>query len=159
MKTLLVIFIAGAVTAVSAGTAIHLPFASSFPGADYVQTPGYSWEDIPGNAPWQGMGDNTTLDGGRDVINATHNNPGGAGGKGFGHCTGDGHNNDGGCIRLEFENPVGEFWARFYLRYPAGYAWAGGQPYYQKIIYLNPNAGDESALVFQWREGKMGSGW
>lgn len=137
-------------------TTASFPFSSSFTGTATDPLPtGYSWEDYPGNAPWQGSVDGTTSAGHRGRISASDNYSGGAGGNGFGQVMGDGHNNpDGSHLRVQ-THATGEFWIRWYQRYPAGFTWADGEVYYQKLIYTNPNESD-GKLVIQWRDGTFG---
>lgn len=78
-----------------------------------------------------------------DEITSAANYSGGGGGRGFRHWRGDGQNNNGGGVRVDFgltTPPLGlqkEFWVRWYMRYEAGFAWLNGHPGYTKEIYVN----------------------
>jgi hypothetical protein len=59
---------------------------------------------------------------GDDSILTAANNPGGGGGKGFRHWVGDGLNNNGGGIGIQWPSTA-EMWFRYYVRFQAGFAW------------------------------------
>jgi len=60
---------------------------------------------------------------GDDAILTAANNPGGGGGKGFRHWVGDGLNNGGGGILVQWPSTA-EMWFRYYIRFQTGFAWA-----------------------------------
>jgi hypothetical protein len=115
-------------------------FQTTFNIPEWIQTPGLSDSDgqlapagdgITGNGGW------TTSNGSRDQITAAANNPAGGGGRGFRHWVGNGLNNAGGGIVINF-TPSTQVWIRYYIRHKAGFAWApGGQN--MKTIYCNRN--------------------
>jgi len=58
------------------------------------------------------------------------------GGKGFRHWVGDGLNNGGGGIVVQWP-PTSEKWFRYYIRFQSGFAWGRGVN--MKTIYCNRN--------------------
>jgi len=75
------------------------------------------------------------------------NNPDGDGGLGFRSWVGDGTNKQTGVARIDFPSPQKELWLRWYQRYQAGFAWSGGEPHYDKTLYMN--TGGSLALLPQ----------
>lgn len=65
------------------------------------------------------------------------NNDEGDGGLGFRSWVGDGTNNQTGEARIDFPSPQKELWIRWYHRYQAGFSWSGGDPDYDKTLYIN----------------------
>lgn len=82
-----------------------------------------------------------------DLITSGANYPLGAGGKGFRHFEGDGTNNNGGGISLEFPSAQKELWIRSYLRYNSGFTWAYLPPHYDKLFYIHTGAPGYDAIA------------
>jgi hypothetical protein len=129
------------------------PFQTSFYCPDWDQGMGLSdaavcrrGDGIRGNGAW------TTRNGSMDQITAAANHPAGAGGKGFRHWVGDGLNNGGGGIVVTFD-PTPEMWFRYYIRFQAGFAWAGGV-INMKTIYCN--RGEPGTFYFGLHDGVIG---
>ena len=151
MKTLAFCLIWG-VHAVAA-TAAETIFQTTFDCADWNQSMGLSeaavcrkGDGIRGNGAW------TTRNGSLDQIAAAANHAAGRGGKGFRHWVGDGLNNGGGGIVVAFE-PTPEIWFRYYIRFQAGFAWAGGV-INMKTIYCN--RGEPGTFYFGLHDGVIG---
>jgi hypothetical protein len=75
-----------------------------------------------------------------DEVTSSANHSGGGGGRGFRHWRGDGVNNNGGGLRIDFtlSPSMGvqkEFWVRWYMRYQSGFKFSGLN--YTKEIYVN----------------------
>src|SRR5687767_9283016 len=110
-------------TAPRAQSAVPVIFQTTFNCPDWRQSMGLNdanvcapSDGIAGSGAW------TTSAGSQDQITAAANNPLGAGGKGFRHWRGDGVNNVGGGIRIDFP-PATQMWFRMYIRYQAGFRW------------------------------------
>ena len=74
-------------------------------------------------------------------LDSSGQNPSSAPGKGFRVSVGDGVNNDSTRPYMSLSGSYTELWIRWYMRYALGFAWSGGAPLYQKLIYLNPVVG------------------
>ena len=82
-------------------------------------------------------GDPAIVDGGSALSAA--NNPNGTGGRGWRNMYGDGTN--GGVAGAQpatvvFQDRQPEFWVRWYQRVEAGFVWSGGEPNYDKWLYM-----------------------
>jgi hypothetical protein len=121
----------------AAAQSVPLVFQTTFNCPEWNQSMGLADadvcnpnDDVAGNGGW------TTSAGSRDQITAPANNPAGAGGRGFRHWVGDGVNNTGGGIRVDFPSGgLSEMWFRYYIRFESGFRW--GSPTYMKTIYCN----------------------
>jgi hypothetical protein len=102
-------------------------------------------DGISGNGGW------TTSNGSVDQITAAANNPAGGGGKGFRHWVGDGLNNGGGGIGIQF-SPRSELWIRYYIRYQSGFGWGGS--IFHKQIYVTQGA--PGTFYFGLHAGSIG---
>lgn len=129
--------------------AATIPFSSTFDCPESDQTSwGTTIADCPG---WQGNGNWTTINGSRARISSLDNNPSGGGGRGFGQAVGDGSNNNGGGIVITFP-AQSELWIRWYMRFPLGFSWNNGKPYYLKIVRLRGPTGANTDHIVQFRD-------
>lgn len=71
-----------------------------------------------------GANNDVTANGAGDQILTAANNPAGGGGKGYRHWAGDGSNNGGGGINVNWTS-VTEMWLRYYIRFQSGFTWSG----------------------------------
>lgn len=69
-----------------------------------------------------------------EVVSAASRTPGG---KGLRQWVGDGQNVGTAAVRYDFDATSPEIWIRYYIRYQSGFAWSGGNPGYEKNLYLN----------------------
>jgi len=117
------------------GPIIANVFQTTFDCPDWNQTMGLDDSDVCSNGDGiEGGGDWSTSNGSVDQITAAANNPAGGGGKGFRHWAGDGVNNNGGGIVVQWVG-VSEMWFRYYIRFQA-VAW-DPSTVYMKTIYCN----------------------
>jgi len=90
-----------------------------------------SGDGISGSGAWT-----TSPNGSGDQITFAANYSAGGGGKGFRHWVGDGTNNGGGSIGIQW-TPVSEMWFRYYIRFQAGFRWGSSVSPNMKTIYCN----------------------
>lgn len=158
-KTLIIIlpcvlFLAGtAVTPIFSHAAItSLPWSSSAKCTSGDWLYGNNCEGV------EAAGSQSCAAGRPDQVTPDANNPAGGGGNGWRHYIGDGQNINGQGFNLAFSpgaRPT-EFYFRWYMRYPAGFAWSGTLGY-QKLIYTDPHS---AVLDFKSPEGVGdGNGW
>ncbi len=126
---------------------ISLPWSTTFNCPDWTQTIGsdnFNCDGITnlGYYLYGGFGSPANV----SVMNASGNNPGGGGGKGFRVAYGPGWDVVAAVPKIYFNSPVHEFWIRFYMRWPstAGMVAADDN---QKLIYYGLNAAPPSDSV------------
>lgn len=141
-------------------------FSTTFDDANFptVRATGIHWEQLVDGLSdaavgqtgdgLSGDGSWTTNLGAGDSILAAANNPSGGGGKGFRHWVGDGTNNGGGGINLQW-TPTSEVWIRYYIRFQTGFTWGpGDNGGYIKTIYCN--SGRPGTFYFGLHHGVVG---
>jgi len=133
---------------------VPLVFQTTFNCPDWDQTMGLSDSAVCSNGDGiAGSGSWTSSNGSVDQITIAANNPAGGGGKGFRHWVGDGLNNGGGGIRVEWA-PIREMWLRYYIRFQTGFAW--GNSINMKTIYVNQNTSQGGTFYFGLHQGFIG---
>ena len=75
------------------------------------------------------------VDGNYTQVTSDANNPDGDGGRGARFWVDDGDDVYSGEARVHFPNQEPEIWIRWYVRYERGFAWAAGNPLYDKWLF------------------------
>lgn len=111
-------------------TLVNGKWSTTFDCDDWVQD-GYECTCLPGEMTLNNQVYFCTTDNpvGRSTINSSGNYSGGGGGKGFRVATGDGDDVLGASPVFSLTTDQSEIWIRWYVRFPAGFAW-------QKLLYL-----------------------
>jgi hypothetical protein len=150
------------------------PFSETFDCPESVQvftgdTSGTGWGNSISGCPEWGQMLHATTDpqpsdgvayGSLSRIHSLDNYSGGGGGNGVGIPVGSGRsNNNGSPIILRIE-PASQLWVRFYMRYPLGFSWVDGQPYYKKLLRFrgidlnkDPDGIADQIFVFRNQQG------
>jgi hypothetical protein len=84
-----------------------------------------------------------TPNGSDDLVTIDANRPGSPG-MGFRHWQADGENRHGGGAVVGLGGSHPELWVRWWMRYEAGFSWQGGQPFYDKWMFID--SGNSRAL-------------
>ncbi len=161
-RTLCVLGMMGCLIFINIGTAtagIDLPWSTTFNCPDWTQGGSFSCDGIYIQKPEAYnsccnayLSNNTDFCSNHpgagtlpSVLDASANNPIGGGGKAYRVSVGDGVNNNGANPYVMLNTPQGEMWIRWYMKYPAGFAWTYLN--YHKLLYFWQAGIQNTAIV------------
>lgn len=128
-----------------ANALVSLPYETTFDCPEWQQNDSLSCDGMTLGGGWKCDGEFG------DQITSDANYPEGAGGRGLYHYLGNGENNNGGGIKLNWGSNRDETWTRFYMKYPLGFHW--GSFTGDKIIYFQANGRNDGKL--QWHNARL----
>lgn len=129
-------------------------YSTSFAGIQCNQLDNGNTQDPdPSDSRLNRHGDWTTASGAGWQVTSAANYSGGGGGNGFRNWIAPGTNGNSGGCSFTPDNPMTEFWFRYYARWQTGFSWAGGNPEYTKNLYMWSTGG--GTLIF----GHQGGAW